>query len=89
MTPVTQPPSSTEVAAHGLAAGSSTGSDVTAVRALAAAARQGADDLYSVIPILGQPAGQRVLDEWVDAGVDLLQAIEAAADELAARESLP
>ena len=46
------------------------------------------DDLFSVIPILGEPVGQRLLDDWVDQAVDLLRAIGESASELDQRLAL-
>ncbi|MCA0335700.1 MAG: hypothetical protein LCH66_02345 [Actinobacteria bacterium] len=63
-----------------------TAHDLTAaLEALIRGATVGEDALFGVIPILGEPSGQRELDGWVDTAVDLLRAVAEAAQELDAR----
>jgi hypothetical protein len=58
---------------------------LAALGALAEAAVTGEDDLFGVIPVLAEPTGQRVLDGWVDAAVDLLRAVVESSDEIRGR----
>lgn len=72
-------------AASGAAASGAAWAALAALGALAEAAVTGEDDLFGVIPVLAEPTGQRVLDGWVDAAVDLLRAVVESSDEIRGR----
>lgn len=72
-------------AASGAAASGAARAALAALGALAEAAVTGEDDLFGVIPVLAEPTGQRVLDGWVDAAVDLLRAVVESSDEIRGR----
>ena len=46
------------------------------------------DDLFGVLPVLGDPDLQRAVDHWVDQAVDTTRALAAGAAEEAARLQL-
>lgn len=49
---------------------------------LTAACTRAEESLFATIPILGEPTSQKVLDDWVDHGVDLVRALADHAQEL-------
>jgi len=60
-----------------------------ALRALGECARDGAQEVLSQFPELGDRQAQAALDAWVDQLADLLQAMHETAGELAGRVSMP
>ena len=58
------------------------------LKALITAAADAEEELFSMIPVLGEASSQHAVDDWVDQVVDLLRAIGELASETELRTNL-